>query len=117
MAKVCILDGRKFAAVETSGSGDVDAQTVFHYHQVDDYLYGTYGGGRVMGGVFIGRVEDSLRLKFTYTHYDQDGHLRQGKCQSRIEQLPDGRLRLHEKWRWSHGNRTSGESIIEEIQD
>jgi len=38
-----------------------------------------------------------------------------GVCRSTPELLPDGRIRLHEKWQWTCGDRASGESIIEEI--
>ena len=31
------------------------------------------------------------------------------------ELLPDGRIRLHEKWQWTSGDLSSGESVIEEI--
>jgi hypothetical protein len=30
--------------------------------------------------------------------------------------LPDGRLRLHEKWKWSDLELTEGHSIIEEVK-
>jgi hypothetical protein len=38
-----------------------------------------------------------------------------GICRSTPEILPDGRIRLHEKWQWTSGDRSSGESIVEEI--
>jgi hypothetical protein len=39
-----------------------------------------------------------------------------GTCISTPEILPDGRLRLHESWRWTSGDGSSGESAIEEVR-
>ncbi|MFN7927544.1 MAG: n-acetylglutamate synthase, partial [Blastocatellia bacterium] len=44
-----------------------------------------------------------------------DGELMTGICISTPEVLTDGRLRLHESWQWTCGERASGESIVEEI--
>ena len=38
-----------------------------------------------------------------------------GECRSQLEVLPDGRYRLHEKWRWTSGDSSSGESVVEEL--
>ena len=38
-----------------------------------------------------------------------------GECHSVPEILPDGRYRLREKWRWTCGDGSSGESVIEEL--
>ena len=50
-----------------------------------------------------------------YEHINFAGEIRTGLCLSRPEILPDGRIRLHEKWQWTSGDLSSGESIIEEI--
>lgn len=31
------------------------------------------------------------------------------------EILPDGRIRLHERWQWTNGDGSSGTSIVEEL--
>jgi len=38
-----------------------------------------------------------------------------GICTSTPEILPDGKIRLHEKWRWTSGDLSEGESVIEEV--
>jgi hypothetical protein len=50
-----------------------------------------------------------------YQHLNQAGTFMSGKCFSTPEILPDGRIRLHEKWQWTSGDYSSGESVIEEI--
>jgi hypothetical protein len=39
-----------------------------------------------------------------------------GKCFSKPEIIDDGRIRLHEKWQWTSGDFSQGESIVEEIK-
>jgi len=37
-----------------------------------------------------------------------------GVCRTTPEQLPDGRLRLHETWHWTSGDGSAGSSVLEE---
>jgi GNAT superfamily N-acetyltransferase len=110
-------DNRRFAGVENSAAGQVDAATRFHYHQTGDTLWGAYQGGAIRAGTLVGTVAADGSLQFTYQHVDTDGALRCGRCRSTPEVLPDGRLRLHERWVWTSGDQAgvTGESIVEEI--
>ena len=38
-----------------------------------------------------------------------------GKCISKPEVLASGKIRLYETWEWTSGDKSSGESILEEI--
>jgi hypothetical protein len=96
-------DNRFFASVQNSASGEVSSETVFHYHQRGDLVWAKYKGGEIVFG--------SLR----YQHLNKQGELMTGKCFSTPEVLPDGRIRLHEKWQWTCGDFSSGESVVEEI--
>ena len=58
------------------------------------------------------RAGDSLR--FRYAQLLEDGRTATGRCESRIEELADGRLRLHETWAWD-SQPGSGTSVVEEI--
>jgi hypothetical protein len=44
------------------------------------------------------------------------GEFMAGECHSTPEVLPDGRIRLHERWQWTTGDRSRGESVIEEVR-
>ena len=52
-----------------------------------------------------------------YQHLNTAGELMTGVCISTPEILPDGGIRLHEKWRWTSGDLSEGSSVIEEIID
>lgn len=110
-----VYDDKRFVSVENSKSGDVSGETRFHYHQEGDLVWAEYRGGTVRFGTLVARVEDGDVLEMRYQHLTCDGELKTGRCQSRPEVLPDGRLRLHERWQWTSGDGSSGHSIVEEI--
>ncbi len=108
-------EGRRFRSVSNSAGGDVGAATTFHYHQEGDLVWATYAGGSVQLGTLLARVDPAGNLDMRYHHVATDGTFKTGRCQSRPELLPDGRLRLHERWQWTDGSEGEGASIIEEI--
>ena len=107
------LDGRRFRAVAEVAGGEVGPQTEFHYSErADGVIHARYAGGAVRLGFLVGtRAGDTLR--FRYAQLLEDGATATGHCESRIEELPDGRLRLHETWGWDSRD-GSGTSVVEE---
>ncbi|NGP90220.1 n-acetylglutamate synthase [Fodinibius halophilus] len=108
-------DGRCFRSVKNSENGEVDGKTIFYYHQQGDIVWADYRGGGVQRGTLIAKVVNNHCLDMRYSHINSKGELMTGRCFSTPEQLNDGRLRMHEKWQWTCGDRSEGESIIEEI--
>lgn len=108
---------RLFRPVSTQGKGDVGSNTVFRYEQRDAVLMGTYSGGTVEYGTLVGKVHSDGRLSFLYQHITKSGALKSGKCDSRPEILPSGKIRLHETWEWLSGKESGqrGTSVIEEV--
>ncbi|MEO6131717.1 MAG: n-acetylglutamate synthase, partial [Saprospiraceae bacterium] len=93
--------GRKFRGFENTANGQVSGATVFTYSQSGSILQATYSGGSILQGQMLGVVHEDNSLSFVYHHIDSDRHLRNGYCKSIPELLPDGRIRLHEKWEWT----------------
>ena len=108
-------DNKKFASVQNSETGEVSSDTVFHYHQKDDLVWAEYSGGEIVFGNLIAKVLEDGSLEMRYQHINEKGELMTGKCFSKPEILRDGRIRLHEKWQWTSGDLSKGESIVEEI--
>ena len=108
-------DGRIFRSVSNTDGGDVDAATTFHYHQHGDVVWATYAGGSVSFGTLLARVDAAGILDMRYQHLSADGRFKSGRCASRPERLSDGRIRLHERWRWTDGAEGQGVSIVEEV--
>jgi hypothetical protein len=111
---VSSLDGRRFRAVAEVEGGDVGPQTEFEYAERDDgVIHARYAGGAVRLGFLVGtRAGDAL--SFRYAQLLEDGRTATGRCESRIEELPDGRVRLHETWAWD-SQPGAGTSVVEEV--
>lgn len=107
-------DGRIFKAKVNSENGEVSGSTSFHYSQEGCILSAIYQGGEIVKGSLIGLVNPDGTLQFRYNHVNEKGEIRGGSCFSTPEILTDGRIRLHEKWKWSDIEQTEGHSIIEE---
>lgn len=108
-------DNRRFRSVTNSETGEVSFETVFHYHQNADIVWAEYAGGQIERGSLVALVLDDGSLDMRYQHINVRGELMTGRCRSVPEVLSDGRLRMHETWQWTSGNRSTGESVIEEI--
>jgi lipid-A-disaccharide synthase-like uncharacterized protein len=109
-------EGRVFAGVENTANGDVDSGTRFKYRQDGDVLWAEYQGPTIRKGTLTGRELTDGTLDFTYQHVSNTGEIRTGRCSSRPEVLADGRIRLHETWRWTNGDQSAGHSIVEEVR-
>ncbi|MFD4421339.1 hypothetical protein ACFWN7_07525 [Agromyces sp. NPDC058484] len=91
------IDGKVFAGVENSASGQVGAATQFRYHQDDDVIWAEYSGGAIVRGYLVG-IRTGGKLDFRYSHLNTDRQTANGVCETRIEVLEDGRVRFHEAW-------------------
>lgn len=109
-------DGRRFRATANSASGEVSGETVFEYHQHGSVVWATYRGGDVLFGTLVATVDEDGLLDMRYQHVNAQGDLMTGICHTTPDLLPDGRLRLRERWRWTSGDRSEGTSTLEEIR-
>lgn len=107
--------GRLFRPIETTKSSHTNEDTIFKYEQKDFMVTATYSGGDIRFGQMIGTVEEDGTLNMRYQHVTKTGELMTGYCTTTPELLPNGKLRLHEKWRWTCGHRAKGRSILEEM--
>ena len=95
---------------------------MFSYHEdvVSGAVWAEYTGGAVVRGHLVGsraRLDDgSDALDFRYVQLRSDGTTSSGHCESVIEVLVDGRLRLHETWSWE-SREGSGTSTVEELEN
>lgn len=108
-------NNRAFKAVQNSENGETSAETLFHYYQEANILTAAYAGGKIIKGHLIGLVDQSGNINMRYHQVNSAGELMTGICHSIPEILENGKIRLHETWEWTSGDRSKGESIIEEI--
>jgi hypothetical protein len=107
------LDGRRFQAAAPVAGGDVGEETLFEYAEADGIVHARYAGGAIRLGFLVGTREGDV-LRFRYAQVRADGTTATGRCESRIETLPDGRLRLDETWAWE-SQEGAGTSVVEEV--
>lgn len=109
-----MLDGRRFRPVADVAGGDVSTDTVFEYEEdAEGVVSAMYAGGSVRLGFLVG-TRSGLKLSFRYAQLRADGTTANGRCEAVIENLDDGRLRLHERWAWE-SEEGDGTSVVEEF--
>lgn len=106
---------KQFRPLAVSENGEVSEEVVFHYQQNGSLLTCTYNGGSILHGQLIGLVDEGGEIEMRYQQVNVEGELSTGICHSKPEVMEGGRIRLHENWRWTSGDQSSGTSIIEEI--
>ena len=106
---------KTFKSISNTDNGEVGEQTLFHYQQQGNIVWAEYSGGVIVKGFLLAKVMENGALDMRYEHINIADEILTGLCHSSPEILPDGRIRLHEKWQWTSGDLSSGESIIEEI--
>lgn len=107
-------NNRVFIVVFNSANGALDNHTTFAYHQEGPIVSCTYFGNDIIKGHLLAVVGGNGELDMRYHQVKSDGQLMTGTCSSTPEILPGGKIRLHEKWKWTSGDYSEGNSILEE---
>ena len=108
-------NGKSFRPSSNTENAETSNQTIFHYKQVGNILTSEYSGGRIKLGHLIGLVDQDGNIEMRYHQVNQENELRTGICNSTPEILSNGKIRLHERWKWTSGENSEGKSIIEEL--
>jgi hypothetical protein len=108
-------NNKTFRSVTNTINGDVNSETFFHFHQDGKIVRATYSGGNVECGHIIAIADDEGILDMRYHHVNKDGEIMTGICRSLPKVLSNGKIRLHENWQWTSGDKSVGTSIIEEV--
>ncbi len=106
---------KKFRPISNTENGESSNETLFHYKQVGKILSAEYSGGMIKYGHLIGLVDHSGNIELRYHQVNDKDELMTGICHSTPEMLDNGKIRLHENWEWTSGDKSKGISIIEEI--
>lgn len=108
-------NNKRFRAIKNSDNGETSEETIFHYKQTGNILTSSYKGGKIKEGHLIGIVDNDGTIKMSYHQINEQSALMTGICTSTPEICEDGKLRLMENWQWTSGDKSKGQSIIEEI--
>ena len=108
-------DNKKFRALSNSENGEIEKGMIFHYRQKGNVLSCAYAGDKIASGHLLGIVHEDGSIEMRYHQVNSKGELMTGTCKSIPEVQEDGKIRLYETWKWTSGDLTSGQSILEEI--
>ena len=107
-------NNKKFRPISTTENGETSNETLFHYKQTGNMLTAEYSGGKIKYGHLIGLVDELGNITMRYHQINDNDELMTGICFSTPEILENGKIRLHENWEWTSGDKSKGTSIIEE---
>jgi hypothetical protein len=108
-------NNRRFLFIKRAEDGLSD--TIFHYYQDGDVVWGTYDGGTIIRGSFLAKADADGILDLRFQHVNVAGEIMTGICQSTPEIMADGRIRLHEDFQWTCGDYSRSTSMVEEIRE
>lgn len=107
-------NNKTFVPVSNTENSETSSETVFLYKQVGHILTSEYSGGNIKKGHLIGLVDENGNIDMRYHQINNNDELMTGICTSKPEILKNGKIRLHESWQWTSGDKSKGESILEE---
>ncbi len=107
-------NNRIFKPIQNTANSETSGETVFIYKQEGNRVTSEYSGGKIKYGHLLGLVDENGCIDMRYHQVNVYGELMTGICTSTPEVLPNGKLRLHEQWKWTSGDESAGTSIIEE---
>ena len=107
-------NNKLFKPVSNTENGETSNQTLFLYKQLGNILTSEYSGGKIINGHLIGLVDENGEIEMRYHQVNENGQLMTGICKSKPEILSNGKIRLHENWEWTSGDKSKGQSIIQE---
>lgn len=108
-------NGKKFRPVTSSVNSETTPDTIFHYKQKGNILTCTYKGGNIVEGHLLGLVDNLGKITMRYHQINNKGELMTGTCISKPEIASNGSIKLHETWQWTSGDKSKGNSILEEL--
>jgi hypothetical protein len=108
-------NNKKFRSISNSKNGEVSEDMIFHYQQNGNILTCDYQGKQIAKGHLIGLVDNQGNIEMNYHQINISGELMTGICHSKPEVLENGKIRLHENWQWTSGDKSKGNSVLEEI--
>lgn len=108
-------DGKIFKPISNSDNGEVSSEMEFHYRQKGKILSCDYFGANIVQGHLIGLVSSDGTIDMRYHQVNNEGEICTGVCRSKPEISSNGKVVLKESWKWTSGDLSSGESLLEEI--
>lgn len=108
-------NNKRFRSIKNTDNSETSEETIFNYKQDGNIVTSEYSGGKIISGHLIGLVDEMGVIEMRYHQINSEGKLMTGRCFSTPEITENGKIRLHENWEWTSGDKSRGKSILEEI--
>ncbi len=92
---------------------EVNEDTIFHFHQQGNVIWGEYSGGKVKLGRLIG-VLNGENLNHSYVQINLNDEINSGEGNSIIKLNENNKLQIVEEWEWKSQD-GKGKSVMTEI--
>ncbi len=109
------FNNKRFALIQNSDNGEVNAETIFEYKQEDNLVTAEYFGGTIRYGKIIADLKGD-KLNMLYQCLTTDNELRAGKALAQISLAENGKMKLRLNWEWLTNGNDKGESEYFEIE-
>jgi hypothetical protein len=108
------FDNKRFALLQNSANGQVNAETVFLYKQDGDLVTADYFGGTIRYGKIIAKMNGD-ELDMIYQCFTTDNELKAGRGIAKISLTDTGKIKLTLNWEWLTDPEKKGSSEYIEI--
>ena len=108
-------NNKKFRVISSSENSEIGSKMIFNYKQNNSVLQCNYSGESILAGNLLGKVLYKGEIQMSYHQINNSYELQSGTCLSIPEIMPNGKIRLHETWQWTSGDKSTGTSILEEL--
>lgn len=109
------FNNKKFALIQNSENGEVNAETIFHYKQDENLVTADYFGGTIKYGKIIAELKGD-QLNMLYQCLTTDHQLKAGKALAQIDLTEKGKIKLSLNWEWLTDGNEKGKSEYIEIE-
>jgi hypothetical protein len=94
------LQDRRFRVAATDANGVVSGDTILTFAHGPGGISAHYRGGPIVEGHLLGALDGPASLHFCYVQIDRERRVDAGRSTATIDKLPDGRLRITERFAW-----------------
>ncbi|WP_299533530.1 n-acetylglutamate synthase [Ulvibacterium sp.] len=106
---------KKFRPITNTSNGEVSEDLVFEYQQKGNVVTCRYQNSTIVIGHLLGLVDSEGNIDMRYHQVNTQGKLMTGICTSSPELMENGKIRLYENWVWTSGDKSKGNSVLEEL--
>ena len=109
------IHNKRFVS-SSENSSATERETVFHYFSDGSAIYGSYDGGEIKKGSFVGKYKEEDKIELLYHCVTNDGKILGGWSFGVLSESADGLVAIKFEWGWLYGQNGGGTSSYIELR-